>query len=254
MDLFYRKFGEGKPLFILHGLFGSSDNWVTFGRQLSDHYQVIIPDMRNHGQSPHSDHWEYSAMAEDIHELASQLEYDRITILGHSMGGKVGMTFADNYGDILENLVVVDIAPRLYPIRHRTIIDGLLSIDLDAIKNRREADDQLAKYVPELGVRQFLLKNLDRDDQNNFRWKLNLKIISDHLENVGLATYPQEIIEIPTLFVRGINSNYITDDDILDIRGHFSDVTVESIGNAGHWVHAEQPEAFFKTVIAFLDS
>jgi pimeloyl-ACP methyl ester carboxylesterase len=254
LDLFYRKFGTGKPLFILHGLFGSSDNWVTFGRQLSDHYQVIIPDMRNHGQSPHSDHWEYSVMAEDIYEMARKLEYDQITILGHSMGGKVGMTFADNHRGMLLKLIVVDIAPRFYPIRHRTIIDGLLSIDLDAIQSRRQADDQLSKYVPELGVRQFLLKNLDRDDQSNFRWKLNLKIISDHLENVGLATYPQQSIEIPTLFIRGINSNYITDDDILDIREHFNDVSVESIGNAGHWLHAEQPEAFFNTAITFLDS
>jgi pimeloyl-ACP methyl ester carboxylesterase len=254
LELFYRKFGEGKPLFILHGLFGASDNWVTFGRQLSDHYQVIIPDMRNHGQSPHSDHWEYTAMADDIYQLASQLGYDQITILGHSMGGKVGMIFANNHPDMLAKLVAVDIAPRSYPIRHRTIIDGLLSIDLASIASRRAADDQLAKYVSELGVRQFLLKNLDRDDQNNFRWKLNLKTISDHLENVGLATYPHWPIEIPTLFIRGINSNYITDDDILDIREHFSDVAVESIGNAGHWVHAEQPEAFFNTAIAFLDN
>jgi esterase len=129
----------GKPLVILHGLFGSSDNWVTFGRQLSDHYQVIIPDMRNHGQSPHSDHWEYTAMADDIYQLAKLLGYDQITILGHSMGGKVGMTFAEEHPDMLVKLVVVDIAPRSYPIRHRTIIDGLLSIDLASIASRRSS-------------------------------------------------------------------------------------------------------------------
>lgn len=254
MDLYYRKFGAGKPLFILHGLFGSSDNWVTFGRQLSDHYEVIIPDMRNHGQSPHSDHWEYQYMAEDIHKLADNLGFDNITIIGHSMGGKTGMTFADSYGEMLEKLVVVDIAPRFYPIRHRTILDGLQSIDLKMIKSRKEASDQLEKYVSELGLRQFLLKNLDRDEDGVFKWKLNLKIISNHLENVGIATHPEWTIDIPTLFIRGINSNYISDEDIMDIREHFSNCSVESIGNAGHWVHAEQPEAFFKTVKDFLEN
>ncbi len=241
-------------MFILHGLFGSSDNWVTFGKQLADHYQVIIPDMRNHGQSPHSDHWEYSYMAEDIKHLATSLGFDTIEIIGHSMGGKTAITFADEYGAMVDKLVVVDIAPRPYPIRHRAIIEGLLSIQLDELKSRKEASDQLSKYVTDLGIRQFLLKNLDRDDENGFKWKLNLEVINDHLENVGLHTYPKNIIDIPTMFIRGIHSDYISDDDILEIRGHFSNVTVESIGNAGHWVHAEQPEAFYKTVKDFLDS
>jgi len=254
VDLFYRKFGDGPPLFILHGLFGSSDNWVTFGKQLADHYQVIIPDMRNHGQSPHSDLWGYKYMADDIHQLVEKLNFEKVSILGHSMGGKTGITFADHYGEIMDKLVVVDIAPRFYPIRHRKILDGLLSIDLQAIKSRKAASDQLASYVPELSVRQFLLKNLDRDGEKSFQWKLNLKIINRHLENVGLDTYPKNIIDIPTMFVRGINSDYITDDDILEIREYFSDVSVESIGNAGHWLHAEQPEVFYDTIIKFLDA
>ncbi len=241
-------------MFILHGLFGSLDNWVTIGKQLADHYQVIIPDMRNHGQSPHSDHWEYSYMADDIHHLATSLGFDTINILGHSMGGKTAITFTDEHGAMVEKLVVVDIAPRHYPIRHRKIIDGLLSINLHELKSRKEASDQLSKYVHDLGIRQFLLKNLDRDEEKGFTWKLNLEVINDHLENVGLHTYPKNIIDIPTMFIRGINSDYTSDDDILEIRGHFSNVAVESIGNAGHWVHAEQPEAFYKTVKDFLDS
>ena len=222
--------------------------------QMADHYQVIIPDMRNHGQSPHSDHWEYGYMAEDIYDLALRLGFDSLSILGHSMGGKTAITFADEHSIMLEKLVIVDIAPRHYPIRHRKIIDGLLSINLKELQSRKDAGDQLAKYIPDLSIRQFLLKNLDREDEKNFSWKINLEVINDHLENVGLKTYPKNIIDIPTMFIRGINSDYISDDDILEIRGHFSDVKVESIGNAGHWVHAEQPDAFYKTVIDFLDS
>lgn len=254
MDLFCRKFGEGKPLYILHGLFGSSDNWVTLGNQFADHYHIIIPDMRNHGQSPHSDQWGYKYMADDIYKLARKLNHDKISILGHSMGGKTAITFADKYAKMLDKLVIADIAPRFYPIRHRKILDGLLSINLQAIKSRKEASDHLAGYIPELSLRQFLLKNLDRDDDKAFKWKLNLKIINRHLENVGLDTYPKNIIDIPTLFIRGINSDYITDDDILEIREYFSDVSVESIGNAGHWLQAEQPEAFYNTVKEFLDA
>ena len=238
-------------MFILHGLFGSSDNWVSFGKQLTDHYQIIIPDMRNHGRSPHSDHWEYAFMADDINKLANKLEFETITILGHSMGGKTGITFAEKFPEKLEKLIVADIAPRKYAIRHRTILEGLISIDLKDLDSRNDADDQLIPYIPEMSLRQFLLKNLDRD-KHGFKWKLNLKIINDHLENVGLATYPEKVIDTPTLFIRGINSDYISDDDIMEIREYFSDVRTESIGNAGHWLHAEQPKAFYATVKEFL--
>lgn len=192
-------------------------------------------------------------MADDIHHLIDKLQLEKVSLLGHSMGGKTAMLFADMYLELLEKLIIVDIAPRSYPIRHRTIIDGLLSININEIASRKEAGEQLSKYIHELGIRQFLLKNLDRND-SGFRWKLNLGIINDHLENVGMATFPKKAIKAPTLFVRGINSEYVTDDDVLDIREHFSDVRTETIGNAGHWVHAEQPEAFLKTVLDFLES
>lgn len=252
LNLFYRTFGKGEPLFILHGLFGSSDNWMTLGKFFADKYQVVIVDMRNHGRSPQSDLWNYSAMAEDIIQLATQLGLPQINLLGHSMGGKVGMTIAGAYPEFLLKLIVADIAPRYYPIRHRKIIDGLLNIDLQQLKNRNEADRQLAEYVQESGLRQFLLKNLDRDAELVFKWKLNLEIINNHLENVGVATFPSNKIVIPSMFIRGINSDYVTDDDIMEIRKHYSNSSVESIGNAGHWLHAEQPEAFVKTVMEFL--
>lgn len=252
MKLFYRKFGDGKPLLILHGLFGASDNWVTIGKRLAEKYEVIIPDLRNHGQSPHSDEWQYDAMAEDVFDLTAHLGLKKISLIGHSMGGKVGMTLASKYPELLEKLVVVDIAPRKYPVQHRNILDGLLSIDLQSVSSRKEAEDQLSKYVPEPGVRQFLLKNLDRSSDRGFKWKLNLKVINDHIEGIGTATIPDQEVKIPAMFVRGINSHYVSDEDILEIRNYFSASVIESIGNAGHWVHAEQPEAFIRTVMDFL--
>jgi esterase len=254
LKLYYKSIGAGMPLFILHGLFGSSDNWLTLGKQLAESHQVILPDLRNHGQSPHSDHWEYEIMAEDIYELVSSLAMEKIVLMGHSMGGKTAMLFADKYPDFIEKLIIVDIAPRAYPVRHQKIIDGLLSIDLSAIGSRKEADNQLAGFVPELGIRQFLLKNLDRDDDGAFVWKINLPVIRDHLENVGAATIPTSEIMVPTLFIRGIKSDYVTDEDIMEIRNHFADASIESMGNAGHWLHAEQPEAFLKTITGFLES
>jgi pimeloyl-ACP methyl ester carboxylesterase len=252
LKLFYRKFGDGKPLLILHGLFGASDNWVTIGKRLAEKYEVIIPDLRNHGQSPHSDEWQYDAMAEDVFDLTAHLGLKKISLIGHSMGGKVGMTLASKYPELLEKLVVVDIAPRKYPVQHRNILDGLLSIDLQSVSSRKEAEDQLSKYVPEPGVRQFLLKNLDRSSDRGFKWKLNLKVINDHIEGIGTATIPDQEVKIPAMFVRGINSHYVSDEDILEIRNYFSASVIESIGNAGHWVHAEQPEAFIRTVMDFL--
>ena len=227
---------------------------MTLGKQFSDKYQVVLVDMRNHGKSPNSNIWNYEAMADDISILAAKLGYAHISLLGHSMGGKTGMTIAINHPKLLKKLVVADIAPKLYPIRHRQIIDGLLSIDLQKLKIRKEADDHLANYVGEASIRMFLLKNLTKDDNGNFAWKLNLSVINEHLENVGEATIPQKKISIPTLFIRGLNSDYVTDEDIMEIRKYFTNSTVETIGNAGHWLHAEQPEAFLKTVLDFLAS
>ena len=252
MNLFYRTLGKGEPLLILHGLFGSSDNWMTLGNVFSKYFQVILVDMRNHGQSPQSELWDYPSMAEDIYLLVKKLGFSKIYLIGHSMGGKVGMTLADKYPGLLKKLIIADIAPKYYPVRHRQIIDGLLSINLKEIASRKEADIQLSNYIPEAGIRMFLLKNLEKNSEGGFKWKLNLNVINNHLENVGQATLPKSKISVPTLFVRGTKSDYVTDEDIMEIRKHYSNSIVESIGNAGHWIHAEQSEAFSKTVLQFL--
>ena len=252
--LYFRKMGSGRALVILHGLFGSSDNWLSIGKALSEEYEVFLVDQRNHGQSFHSNDHNYEVLAQD---LLTFLEDQKLVstetkpiLIGHSMGGKTAMTFALGHPDMLEKLVVVDISPRGYNVHHDSILDGLKSINLSDITTRKEADEALAKSVPELGVRQFLLKNLARSGKG-FEWKLNLSALEKNLERI-VEEVKGEPAGIPTLFMKGENSNYIRDTDKPLMSKLFPNSTVVTIHDAGHWVHAEQPEAFLETLKSFL--
>ncbi|WP_209330931.1 alpha/beta fold hydrolase [Lunatimonas salinarum] len=251
MQLNFRKAGEGKPLVILHGLFGSADNWMGIAKDLSRHYTLYLVDQRNHGDSPHSDEWNYAVMADDLKELLDAEGLDTVYLMGHSMGGKTAMNFALRYPDRVEKLVVADIAPRYYPVHHATILEGLNSLDFKKITSRKEADEQLAKYIPELGIRQFLLKSLTRTD-GKFAWKINLPVITENIENVGEALKGEGSYDGPTLFMGGENSNYIQDKDRVDMERFFPEHHLIYIKKAGHWLHAEQPEAVIETLKAFL--
>lgn len=253
MKLFYRKTGSGCPIFILHGLFGSSDNWLGIAKVLSSHYTVYIPDQRNHGRSPHSNVWNYEVMAADIKSLVEAEGLKEIWVLGHSMGGKVAMELAIKYPGMLRKIMVLDIGPKSYPIRHRYIIDGLKSIDLSSITKRSEADKQLSEYIPSKPVRQFLLKNLERGNDGSFNWKINLDVIDQNIEVAGkpqTATIP---VNNEILFLRGSQSDYILDSDLEQIQQLFPAAEFETIQNAGHWMHAEQPEAVMNAVKRFFD-
>ncbi len=251
MKLNYKKSGSGTPLVILHGLFGSLDNWFSIAKELVEHYTLYLVDQRNHGDSPHSEEWNYAVMVEDLKELIDDEGLEKIYLMGHSMGGKTVMNFAVTYPERVEKLIVADIAPRFYPIHHQTILEGLNSLNLSQIKSRKEADDQLAQYIPELGVRQFLLKSLTRDAEG-FAWKINLKVITEKIENVGEALAEGAVFEGPTLFLAGANSNYIQQKDLPDLEAHFPNYELEFIPNAGHWLHAEQPHAVVEEMRKFL--
>ncbi|HZB15132.1 MAG TPA: alpha/beta fold hydrolase, partial [Chryseolinea sp.] len=179
MKLFFRELGEGEPVVILHGLFGSSDNWLTQAKLFAPHYRVLSVDLRNHGQSPHSDDFDYPSMVSDIHEFIQDQNITDPIIIGHSMGGKTAMNFALAYPDKVSKLIVVDIAPRSYNLEHYTIVEGLKAIPLDQLTSRNEADDILSQHVAEADVRQFLLKNLQRKSTGGFSWKINLPVISN---------------------------------------------------------------------------
>ncbi|MBN7810117.1 alpha/beta fold hydrolase [Algoriphagus sp. H41] len=251
MKLNFKKTGSGHPLVILHGLFGSLDNWFSIAKELTEHYTLYLVDQRNHGDSPHADAWNYDVMVEDLKELLDAEGLDKIYLMGHSMGGKTVMNFAAKYPEYIEKLIVADIAPRYYAPHHQTILEGLNSLDLKAIQSRKEADEQLAVYVPELGTRQFLLKSLTRGGEG-FAWKINLPVITQNIENVGEALAEGSQFDGPTLFLAGGNSNYIQQKDLPDLEKHFPNYQLEFVANAGHWLHAEQPHAVVEEMRKFL--
>lgn len=251
MDLYYRKTGKGGPVFILHGLFGSSDNWLTVAKALSNEYCVYLVDLRNHGSSPFSDQWNYKVMAQDVKKIADEEGIEKACILGHSMGGKTAMEMTIMYPGMINRLMVVDIGPKSYPVRHRHILDALRSIDLSEVSKRNEADRQLAGYIQDRRIRGFLLKNLQRGDNGDFVWKVNLDVIDNNIEELGAAQVPDHPVSIPALFVRGSRSDYILDEDEGSILEFFPDARFVTIEDAGHWLHAEQPEALLSVVKDF---
>jgi esterase len=252
MKLHRQHYGAGRPLIILHGLLGSLTNWTTLSKQFGAAYHVIAVDQRNHGGSPHSADMRFAAMADDLRELVVDEDLAAAHVLGHSMGGKTAMEFALRYPALVERLVVVDIAPRAYPPHHDAIFAGLDALDLGAATSRGELDAVLAQNLPDRGVRQFLLTNVQRDDDGRFRWRIDLPAIKAAYSGIVGAIQADEPFNGPTLFVRGEHSDYIQPADEPEIRALFPAATVQTIPGAGHWVHAEAPAVFAQVVLGFL--
>lgn len=240
-------------MIILHGLMGSSDNWLPQAKMLSDQYHVYIVDQRNHGQSPHDDVLDYKVLANDLKDFIQQHKMEKPIILGHSMGGKTAMNFAVANPGMVDSLIVADIAPKYYKVHHQTIVNGLKAIPLDTVQTRGEADQILSGYVPEPDVRQFLLKNLNRKAEGGFSWKINLPVIEKSLEDVGQDLQFEGTFDGPTLFIRGANSNYVKDEDRDRIKQLFPKSTLVTM-DTGHWVQAEKPQEFVEVVRNFLNA
>lgn len=255
MKLNFKTFGQGPPLIILHGLFGMLDNWQTAAKQLSDNFMVFILDQRNHGRSPHVDGIDYPSMAHDLRLFMEENWLHEAHLLGHSMGGKTVMQFALEYPEMVDKLIVVDIAPKAYAGGHQLIFQALQSLELETVESRSEADQKLGQLVSELGIRQFLLKNLSRDKETGgFRWKMNLSVIARDYPKIIAGVDTDGYFEGDTLFIRGGNSDYIEDSDEQPIKDIFPSAQIETIEGAGHWVHAEQPQALLKVVRQFLEN
>jgi len=255
MKLFYRKLGEGQPLIILHGLFGQSDNWNTLAKQFADkNFEVYLVDLRNHGLSAHSDVWNYEVMSDDILELINDNNLQNVVLLGHSMGGKVAMRFAMQHADLLDKLIVVDIAPKYYSQHNTDVLAALNAVDFNVVKTRKEVEAVLSKYIADFGTKQFLLKNCYWKTDTELAWRFNLKVITEKIENVGEATPTDSICNTPTLFIRGEKSTYVLDKDLNLIQDIFPFSTLETIANSGHWVHAEKPKEFFDCVLKFIST
>lgn len=251
MELFSREFGAGTPVIILHGLFGFSDNWQTIAKNLADHHLVATLDLRNHGQSPHVFSHTYPEMAEDIKDFMESHWMFSAALVGHSMGGKVAMQMALSHPDMVERLVVVDIDPGQAEDNHGDIFRALLGMDLSKIQNRAEATEYLAQHIGDQGTLQFLLKNITRNDNGGFSWKMNLPVLWKHFSDI-LAPVSGEPFQKPTLFIRGGRSNYIKPEENTLIKSLFPQAKIVTIENAGHWVHADKPQELLAVLKDFL--
>ncbi len=250
MKLHFRKIGEGQPFLILHGLFGSADNWQTLARAIGEKFAVYLIDQRNHGHSPHSDEMDYPSMAADLHALITDEKLENPILCGHSMGGKTAMYYTHLYPGIAEKLIVVDMGLKAYPPHHQRIFEALLSTDLDKMSSRREVEAHIRTYIEEPAVIQFLLKNLYWQDKEQLAWRMNIPVLYRETEAI-LEAVPADSIDIPALFIRGGKSNYILESDFPAIQKQYPRAEIVTLEEAGHWVHAEAPEAFLREVVDF---
>lgn len=249
VDLHYRSMGpeDAPAVVILHGLFGTADNWGSIGRELAEPsatgiapLRVLLVDLRDHGRSPHTQRTGYPEMAADVHALVDRLALNDVVLVGHSMGGKTAMAFAQRWPQLLRHLVVVDISPREHANNHAHIIEALRSADLSPGRSRRDVEEHLAQRVREPGVVQFLMKNLYWQEEQ-LAWRMNVELLHRDLDRILAAIGPERVM-VPSTFIRGGQSDYITREDVPAILEQFPRATVETVPYAGHWVHAQAPE------------
>ncbi len=246
--------GTGRPLLILHGYLGMSDNWKTLGTQYAENgFQSHLIDQRNHGKSFHSQDFNYDFLSEDLKKYMEHHHLEKANIIGHSMGGKTAMQFACEHPELTEKLIVADISPKYYPPHHHDIISGLKALDFEKINSRSEADQELSKYLNDSGIRQFLLKNLYWVEKGKLGFRFNLSVLSTKMEEIGENISAAAQYAGPTLFLKGDASEYVVETDLPEIKRHFPAAEIETIENAGHWVHAANPKQFFEKSFAFLN-
>lgn len=268
MNLFFREEGEGFPIVIVHGLYGSSDNWLTVGKKLSARYKVYMIDQRNHGHSPKSEEFSYDLMKEDLAGFFEQHRIEKAMLLGHSMGGKVAMSFAADYPEKIEKLIIADIAPKDYFLLndesqyylHRDILRAMLEIDFSVMHSRKEVEAYLNGRIDSTAIVQFLLKNVHRKkEDHSFEWRLNVRALYDNLDEIISGVNErwfedrQPIFNYPVFFIKGEKSNYILPEDYKAIQRIYPHAVIKTIPDAGHWLHAEQPQLFMEALEDFLD-
>lgn len=241
------------PLICLHGLYGYGRNWLGVARQWG---RVYLPDLRNHGKSFHHAQHDYASMAKDLEELVQTLELEHFALLGHSMGGKVAMHYALEFGQKLSHLIVADIAPKAYlGDEHEKILQALMALDLTQIKSRQEADEALKEQLPQAQVRQFLLSNLRPNPQGQWQWQINLQALRQNLPEIRGNSLPDKVCQGPrVLFLSGALSNYVQREDQPVIKKYFPQARFVKLKDAGHWLHIDQPEAVAHSVRSFLKS
>lgn len=251
MQLFYKEYGDGIPVIILHGLFGFSDNWKSQAKVLANYFRVIVVDLRNHGRSKWDEIHNYETMADDVIETMDSLELAEFHVIGHSMGGKVAMHLAQSYPARLLKTIVVDMGVKSYPMHHQDLIEAIKAVPIETISARSQVNTFLSDRIPEEGVRQFLLKNLYWIERGKLAWRMNIAVLEANMRSI-LNALPEIEVLSPTLFIKGANSNYILEEDFESIENIFLDSEIQSISGAGHWVHVDSFEEFTECVIGFL--
>lgn len=253
VQLNYKKAGEGRPLIVLHGLFGSLDNWATLSRKWMDRYTVYLVDLRNHGKSPHTDTHSIDDMVGDLVKFIDDHEIQNPVVLGHSMGGKVAMELALSRPELLSGVIVVDIGPQAYGRGHDYIFEGVNALNMDEVSSRKEIEETLSQSIPNRAEVLFMSKNVDRT-QSGFKWKINVDVLEKDYENIIVPIAPGRTFDGPALFLSGERSDYLQPHQHDLIRELFPRVEIVTIPNAGHWIHAENPEDFDEQVRQFMDN
>lgn len=254
MKLLHSKIlGKGNPFIILHGFLGMGDNWKSIANKLAQNYEVHLIDQRNHGRSFHSDNFDLELLTKDLLNYLTHYNLDKIVLLGHSMGGKTAMLFAVNNPKKIKKLVVADISPRFYPPHHHEVLEALQEVDFKQQKTRNDIENVLKKHISEIGIRQFLMKNVTRNGKEGYKYKFNLKSLVENYEEIVVSLPPFSQFEGSTLFLKGENSGYISQQDIPLIEAHFPNSKIVTVKNAEHWLHAENPIDFYNEVVSFLD-
>jgi len=254
-QLNHRIIGNGRPVIILHGLFGMLDNWLTIARRLETAgFMAILIDQRDHGRSEHTDDFNYNLLSQDLYDFMESNWIHQAIILGHSMGGKTAMQFASDHESLVEKLIVVDIGPKGYTGGHADIFDALFSVNLDTIQSRDEAEAQLSEKIRDASVVQFLMKNLSRNKEGGYEWKMNLSLLYDKYSHILAPVTISAPCMAETLFIRGRKSAYIRDEDFAGIFTKFPNAAIHTIEEAGHWVHADRPDELFNRIIDFIQT
>ncbi len=254
IELIYKHYGDSGPdIVILHGLFGTLDNWQTTAKKLGDQYRVTAFDLRNHGRSPHTEEFNISLMASDVYYMFRELDIGSAVMIGHSMGAKVVMHFALAYPAATDGMISMDMAPKKYTHGHDEIFDALEKVDLNSIYSRKEVEEKLALSIEEEGTIQFLMKNLSRNQEGEgFHWKMNLPVLKRKYDEITQMIGSEHPYNGPALFLRGSRSKYILDGDMDYIKTLFPYAQVETIEDAGHWLHADQPNATYEAIERFM--
>lgn len=252
MNLNHKIFGQGDPIIILHGLFGMLDNWQTIAKKLAESYMVVLVDQRDHGKSPHTDAFNYKVLAEDLNAFMEENWIHSAHVIGHSMGGKTAMQFALDYPDMVEKLIVVDIGIKQYKPGHDLIFKALKSVPIDEVTSRDEVEQIIGEYIDDVGVRLFLMKNLQRKKEGGFRWKMNLNLLHSEYSNIIAGLDPSQQTDVESMFVYGTRSKYIVEADLPNISEIFTNATYLSM-DAGHWIHAERPAELKDEILKFLE-